>query len=403
MESNEEVKDIEEVPIITSVRIKPHSRALINNGIFPWVFGDTINNNIYIDKFSEERENNTSLSEFSFDHVYDEHSSPTDFYCNSITPIINSFLKGTNGCIILYGGPKSGKTYTVSEYYGNLLIKISKKLFDDLEGKKAVIKLSFIGLREERVYDLFERKNYGNFSEINLKEIDFWGEYIVKDHEDVDRLCTRAGFGRLHRNIIDLYDKIAQLRVETIEEINDEFIVKSRILYIVDLKAPNFPEGSMDHYDKNKYSCKPYISSFSLKNVLLSLKERKKVIYYRESKLTHILNRCLGGNCKVSFIIWIDPSHISYNSSLYALKFLEMLKSIPTKPRVNINSKESLIVQIWSIYNQLLKNPDLPSYSTDSDLIKITTDPYECLKSLLKILESDTAIFRLNTSLLTLK
>ena len=46
-----------------------------------------------------------------------------------------------------------------------------------------------------------------------------------------------------------------------------------------------------------------------------------KHIPYRDSKLTRLLQDCLGGNCKTSLIATITPVSASYTESLNTLKF----------------------------------------------------------------------------------
>ena len=46
-----------------------------------------------------------------------------------------------------------------------------------------------------------------------------------------------------------------------------------------------------------------------------------KYIPYRDSKLTRILQDCLGGNCKTTMIATVTPVSECYNESMSTLRF----------------------------------------------------------------------------------
>ena len=54
--------------------------------------------------------------QYNFDRCYDETINNKDLYHGSVQHIVNSALKGINGCVFLYGQSGSGKTYTMMGY-----------------------------------------------------------------------------------------------------------------------------------------------------------------------------------------------------------------------------------------------------------------------------------------------
>jgi len=46
-----------------------------------------------------------------------------------------------------------------------------------------------------------------------------------------------------------------------------------------------------------------------------------KHVPYRDSKLTRLLQDCLGGNCQTTLIATVTPASVCYNESLNTLKF----------------------------------------------------------------------------------
>lgn len=53
---------------------------------------------------------------FSFDHVYDEHSTQEFVYENTAKQAVLSVLEGYNATILAYGQTGTGKTYTMEGF-----------------------------------------------------------------------------------------------------------------------------------------------------------------------------------------------------------------------------------------------------------------------------------------------
>lgn len=83
-------------------------------------------------------------------------------------------------------------------------------------------------------------------------------------------------------------------------------------------------ETTLERVEEAKYINK---SLSALGNVISALKTiqtnslKKPHIPYRDSKLTHILKDCLGGNSLTHIIITLSPSMSSISESLSSMKF----------------------------------------------------------------------------------
>lgn len=71
-----------------------------------------------------------------------------------------------------------------------------------------------------------------------------------------------------------------------------------------------------------------------------------KVIPYRESQLTRILQNALGGNSKTLMICAISPSEDNYEETLSTLRYADQAKKIKCNAVVNESEQDKMIRQL---------------------------------------------------------
>ncbi len=88
-------------------------------------------------------------------------------------------------------------------------------------------------------------------------------------------------------------------------------------------------EKTMERIEEAKYINK---SLSALGNVIAALKQkgskRKLHIPYRDSRLTHILKDCLGGNSLTHIIITLSPAASALQETISSMKFANNAKSV---------------------------------------------------------------------------
>ena len=81
-------------------------------------------------------------------------------------------------------------------------------------------------------------------------------------------------------------------------------------------------------------------------NVIKALVDGKsKVVPYRESKLTRLLQDSLGGNTKTVMISAVSPADSNFEESLSTLRYTSRAKNIKNKPVINEDEKDLMLKQ----------------------------------------------------------
>lgn len=75
--------------------------------------------------------------------------------------------------------------------------------------------------------------------------------------------------------------------------------------------------------------------------VIKELANKKKVVSYRDSKLTHFLKDSLGGNSQTLIIACISSDPTEKNESLNTIRYAQFARTIQNKVSVNIELEET--------------------------------------------------------------
>eukprot|EP00798_Chlamydomonas_sp_ICE-L_P019881 gene19881-26583_t len=84
----------------------------------------------------------------------------------------------------------------------------------------------------------------------------------------------------------------------------------------------------------------------ALANVVSALTEKRQHVPYRNSKLTHLLQDSLGGNCCTTIIATLSPSVDAFDESCSTLKFADRVSCIDNNPVVNTSRDMESVLAI---------------------------------------------------------
>ncbi|XP_019426275.1 PREDICTED: kinesin-like protein KIN-14C isoform X1 [Lupinus angustifolius] len=287
---------------------------------------------------------------FTFDKVFNHDASQQDVF-TEISQLVQSALDGYKVCIFAYGQTGSGKTYTMMgrpdapDLKGLIprsleqIFQISQSLKN--QGWKYKMQASILEIYNETIRDLLANRSSGidptrtengvPGKQYTIKH-DANGNTHVTDLTVVD-VCSV-------NEISSLLQKAAQSRSVGRTQMNEQssrshFVFTLRIcgtnenteqqvqgvLNLIDLAGSERLSRSGATGDRLKETQAINKSLSSLSDVIFALARKEEHVPFRNSKLTYLLQPCLGGDSKTLMFVNISPDPSSTGESLCSLRF----------------------------------------------------------------------------------
>nr|XP_060618119.1 kinesin-like protein KIF27 isoform X1 [Anolis sagrei ordinatus] len=354
---------MEEVPVKVAVRIRPllSKEALHNHQVCVRLIPNTQQIVIGKDRV------------FTFDFVFDKHSTQDEVYTTCIKPLVASLIEGYNATVFAYGQTGSGKTYTIggghvvsiAEEERGIIPRAIQEIFQLISENHNVdftVKVSYIEVYKEEVRDLLELET--SMKDLHIREDEKGNTVIVgtKDCqvESMDEVMSllETGNAARHTGTTQMNEhssrshavftiSICQQRQSAQKNTNSgqdssqssgQLIVSK--FHFVDLAGSERVTKTGNTGERFKESIQINSGLLALGNVISALGDpRRKSIHipYRDAKITRILKDSLGGNAKTVMITCISPSSSEFDESLNSIKYANRAKNIRNKPIVNYN------------------------------------------------------------------
>ncbi|KAJ6950383.1 kinesin-like protein KIN-14N isoform X1 [Populus alba x Populus x berolinensis] len=283
---------------------------------------------------------------FTFDKVFMPDSTQEDVFVE-ISQLVQSALDGYKVCIFAYGQTGSGKTYTMMGKPGNpeqkgLIPRSLEQIFQtrqslQSQGWKYEMQVSMLEIYNETIRDLLSTKDssrteYGSNGKQYAIKHDANGNTHVSDLTVVD-VCSS-------REVSFLLDQASHSRSVGKTQMNEQssrshFVFTLRIygvnenteqqvqgvLNLIDLAGSERLSKSGSTGDRLRETQAINKSLSSLSDVIFSLAKKEDHVPFRNSKLTYLLQPCLGGDSKTLMFVNISPDHSSLGESLCSLRF----------------------------------------------------------------------------------
>lgn len=305
--------------------------------------------------------------QFNVHHVFHAQCSQLDVFSSSCSAVVRGALEGINGSILAYGATGSGKTHTI--FGGEIsapgvVYQSVQELFDEKlrleqeEGKQVQLLCSFVEVYNEDVFDLLRADRVplavqvgggGDAESLNIKGL------IKKEPVDIDDFATVVAEGQRHRSTGTTLANAQSSRSHAIITIDIEVrdgndvskFTTSRLRFCDLAGSERAASVSTKSSERFKEGANINKSLLALDAVVQSLakKQQEKVpgttagaqrfIPYRGSKLTRLLQDCLGGNCRTVMLFCVSPSSLHIEETLRTMQFAMRAKEIQVNARRN--------------------------------------------------------------------
>ncbi|XXG83520.1 hypothetical protein AAC387_Pa10g1255 [Persea americana] len=289
----------------------------------------------------------SSKKQFKFDHVFGPQDNQEAVFAQT-SPIVTSVLDGFNVCIFAYGQTGTGKTFTMEGNPENRGVnyRTLEELFRISKERESTMRyelfVSMLEVYNEKIRDLLVESSQQPTKKLEIKQVAEGTQEVpglveaqVFSTDEVWELLKAGSQSRAvgSTNANQLSSRSHCLLRVTVrgEGLVDGQRSKSH-LWLVDL-AGSERVGKIDiEGERLKESQSINKSLSALGDVISALASKNPHIPYRNSKLTHLLQSSLGGDCKTVMFVQISPSSTDLGETLCSLNFASRVRGIEHGP-----------------------------------------------------------------------
>ncbi|KAF8392450.1 hypothetical protein HHK36_022792 [Tetracentron sinense] len=289
----------------------------------------------------------SSRKQFKFDHVFGPHDNQEAVFAQT-SSVVTSVVDGFNVCIFAYGQTGTGKTFTMEGTPENRgvnyrtleeLFRISKERNSTMRYELLV---SMLEVYNEKIRDLLVENSDQPLKKLEVKqsaegtqEVPGLVEACVHSTDEVWELLRTGSRNRSvgSTNANELSSRSHCLLRVTVK--GDNLVNGQRTkshLWLVDLAGSERVGKIEIEGERLKESQFINKSLSALGDVISALASKTSHIPYRNSKLTHLLQSSLGGDCKTLMFVQISPSASDLGETLCSLNFATRVRGIEHGP-----------------------------------------------------------------------
>lgn len=327
-----------------NIRVFCRVRPLVGGGLSKHIqFTPSDNKTVTLAKTEESHTGKTAETQknynFSFDRVFGPQASQQEVF-EEISLLVQSALDGYNVCCFAYGQTGSGKTYTMEgdefdETRGVIpravqqIFKAAEKLA--AQGWEFTFTASFVEIYNETLRDLLYTGKASKRPEHEIRK-SANNEITITNltYEKVsceDQVLGLIALANQNRSTAQTAQNDRSSRSHSVFQLDIEGVNAGRdvkcksTLCLVDLAGSERMVKSQSQGERFKEMTAINGSLSNLGIVIAALANKESYVPYRNSKLTYLLQGCLGGNSKTLMFVNIAPETDSFGESLNSLRF----------------------------------------------------------------------------------
>ena len=295
---------------------------------------------------SQGGDKESSVAGFEFDRVFGPSSTQTEVF-EEVSQLVQSALDGYKVCLFSYGQTGSGKTHTMlgeqgahSENRGVIPRAVAKIVeASEANAKKGwtyELHASYVEIYNEQVRDLLNAgSGHSDKHAIvhvgGVTEVSGVRREPVTSVEAAAALVRRAANARAveatQMNAVSSRSHTIFMLYVTGEHVASGSKL-SGCLNLVDLAGSERVGRSGAEGARLKEACAINKSLSCLGDVFQALSHKQAHVPYRNSKLTYLLQPCLGGDGKTLMFVNINPEAPSAEESACSLKFAAQVNAV---------------------------------------------------------------------------
>ena len=326
---------------------------------------------------------------------------------------MESVLNGYNATAFAYGQSGTGKTYTMTggptPSTAGIIPNALSHFFESIQQeeknsdshKTFSIRVSYVEIYNGKCRDLLTDES----ENLEIKENEHKIFYVqglqavkVISPEQCIKLLEEGanrrevGATQLNQDSSRSHSVFTVELTSVTHEDENPVIVTSKF-NMVDLAGSERVSKTAAEGGRFKEGCGINLSLTSLGSVIDALVRAKGHVPFRSSPLTMLLKDSLGGNCRTVMFATCSPVEWNAQETLSTLRFADRAKRIKNKPRVQLEPKDELIVQLREEITLLKQKLRAAGVDEEADLEH--NDELERLK--IEIVGMKTEIQNLNT------